>query len=789
MVDILEAIKQRRLIFDGGTGTVLQKRGLLSGEAPEVMNRKARDTVMKLHLEYLTAGADIIKTNTFGINSLKYENVEEEISLAIGIAKDAVREYGRDAYIAYDVGPTGRMLKPFGDLDFEDAVEIYARNIRAIDGLGVDVILIETMGDMYETRAAVLAARENSSLPVFVTCAFGTDAKLMTGADPAAMVAMLEGLGVSAIGVNCALGPIGMMGVACELLKYSSLPVIVNPNAGLPRVENGESVYDLSADEFAEQMAKICSLGAHIVGGCCGTTPLYIERMRDKVRDIQYIPPTEKSTLLVSSYTHALTIGDTPMVVGERINPTGKPRLKTALREGDMSYILSLAISQEEHGAHILDVNVGLADVDEVSTMVRAVKEIQAVVDLPLQIDTGAPEVMAAAMRVYCGKPLVNSVTGSYESMDRIFPLVKKYGGAVIALTMDEGGIPDTCEGRVRIADRIVLYAQKYGIDKRELIFDPLALTVASDCRNARITLDTVKALKEKGYKCSLGVSNVSFGLPRRDVINSAFYSALLAHGLDLAIINPESEGMMDAYYSHLALSGVLDGCEAYINRFSDIQTDMMAKEQSSADNVQSLAYTIEKGLKDRAQRICLDMLSENTGMDIINNEIIPALNRVGELYEAKKLYLPNLLMSAEAANSAFTVIRERTPKNELDEGRRVVLATVKGDIHDIGKNIVKLVFESYGYSVTDLGRDVDKQTVLSALRTTGAHVLGLSALMTTTLASMEETVKYVREEMPDVKIMVGGAVLTRTYADKIGADIYAPDALSAVRMIEELFS
>ena len=788
MTKILETIKHRRLIFDGGTGTVLQKRGLLSGEPPEIMNRKGRDAVLELHLEYLRAGADIIKTNTFGINSLKYKNVEEELSLGFDIAREAVSLSGLEAYIAFDVGPTGRMLKPFGDLDFEDAVEVFAKNMRLADKLGADLILIETMSDMYETKAAVIAARENSSLPVFVTCAFGADGKLMTGADAAAMVAMLEGLGVSALGVNCSVGPAGMTRIVEELLLHSSLPVIVNPNAGLPRVENGEGVYDLSADDFACEMAKICELGAHIVGGCCGTTPLYIERMKGRIRDIEYTQPTLKDELLISSYTHAVTIGADPKIVGERINPTGKARLKTALREGDVSYLLSLAISQQESGAHILDVNVGLADIDEYKAMTEAVKEIQAVVDLPLQIDTGNPEVMEAAMRIYCGKPLVNSVTGSYESMDKIFPIVKKYGGAVIALTMDENGIPDTSEGRVMIADKIVACAEKYGVSKRELIFDPLALTVASDSRNAKITLEAVKLLKAKGYKCSLGVSNVSFGLPGRDVINSAFYSSLLAHGLDLAIINPESESMMGAYHSHLALMGYDGGCAEYIARFSNIAGEV-ASPVNNVGDLPSLAYAIEKGLKDRAAEICRLALCDSAGMDIINEQIIPALNRVGELYDEKKLYLPNLLMSAEAANAAFAVIRESTPVRELDSGRRVVLATVKGDIHDIGKNIVKLIFESYGYSVTDLGRDVDKQDVLSALIATGARVLGLSALMTTTLPAMEDTVKLIKEKLPHVKIMVGGAVLTQTYADRIGADYYAPDALSGVRLLEETFS
>ena len=786
MSNILERLKHERLYFDGGTGTVLQKMGLISGESPEIMNLEKREAVLNLHLDYLNAGADIIKTNTFGINSLKYDDVEKQLKAAVDIAKEAVSLSGRDAYVAFDVGPTGRMLVPFGDLSFEDAVEIFAQNMSLAEKLGADLILIETMSDMYETKAAVLAAKENSTLPIFVTCAFGSDGKLLTGADPSSLVAMFEGIGVSAIGINCSGGPHELLGVLEEFIKYSSVPIVVNPNAGLPTVVSGEAVYNMGADEFAECVAKMCYMGASIVGGCCGTTPEHIRALVEKTSGIEYKVPERKDITLISSYTHSVEIGTAPKIVGERINPTGKPKLKAALRNRDVSYILSLAVSQEERGADILDVNVGLADIDEKEMMCRVISELRGVTDLPLQIDTGNPKVMEAAMRVYCGKPLVNSVTGADDIMDAVFPLIKKYGGTVIALTMDEDGIPQTAEGRVKIAEKIVKKAKEYGIDKKELIFDPLVLTVASAPDNARITLDALKKLKARGYKCSLGISNVSFGLPERDVINSTFYTAALFEGLDLAIINPESTKMMDAHRSYALLSGEDKGAQKYITYMSNT-LDELGKKPISTDEI-SLSYAIEHGLKDMSESITRSLLTEKEGLAIIDGYIIPALNKVGADYEAGRTYLPALLMSAEAANASFSIIRSNTETVDKDPSKKLVLATVKGDIHDIGKNIVKLMFESYGYTVIDLGHDVDKSTILQTLQDCGAELLGLSALMTTTLGAMEDTVRLVKECLPRVKIMVGGAVLTNTYAKKIGADFFAKDALSAIRYCSEVF-
>ncbi len=784
--NILERLKTDRLIFDGGTGTVLQDRGLSAGEAPEVMNRRDPEAVKSLHIEYIKAGADIIKTNSFGINSLRYEDYEERLSEAVGIAKAAVRESGKDAYIAMDVGPTGRMLEPLGDLSFSRAVEVFGRNARLAEELGADLILIETMSDLYETKAALLGVKENTSLPVFVTCAFGSDGKLLTGATPAAALAMLEGMGADAIGVNCSVGPRELLPIVRELCSLSSTPIIVNPNAGLPTVKGGVTEYDVRPSEFASLMREMAALGAGLLGGCCGTTPEYIRELCSAVADIPYTSPAPKDITLVSSFARAQELGRSPVIVGERINPTGKPRLKAALREGNVSYILSEAIAEEDEGAHILDVNMGLADIDECQWLTRAVRELQAVTPLPLQLDTGNATALEAAMRIYCGKPVVNSVNGAKESIDRVFPLVKKYGGSVIALTMDDVGIPETVEGRVEIAERIARAADSYGINRKELIFDPLTMTVASGSDNALVTLGTVRELKRRGYKCALGVSNISFGLPERDAINSAFFTEALWSGLDLAIVNPHSPYMMNAYFSYLALSGKDSGCLGYVRDVRKLGTEIHAAVEKKADTgAVSLAYAVEKGLSDMAKVECLKLLESESGLDIVNRHIIPALNRVGEGFEAKRLFLPNLLMSAEAASAAFAEIKARTPKAE-DNGRRIVLATVKGDIHDIGKNIVKLIFESYGYRVTDLGRDVPPEAVLKALRDTGATLVGLSALMTTTLPAMAETAALVHRELPDVKVLVGGAVLTETYAKSIGA-YYTPDAISAVKLADTL--
>ncbi len=793
-MNIIEKIHSGIVFLDGAMGSVLQKSFLKSGEAPENFNITNPDVIKDIHKEYLKSGADIILTNTFGANPLKFENFEEIVKAGIKIAKEAVSEFGeKDKFVALDIGPTGRLLKPLGDLDFEEAIKVFKKVVLAAEGCGADLIMLETLNDSYETKAAVIAAKEASSLPVFVSNVYDESKKLMTGADPYAMVSMLEGLGVDAIGLNCSLGPVQMKKIVPMLYECASVPIIVSPNAGLPRFENGETVYDITADEFSEHLKDIVKSGARIVGGCCGTTPEYIKKTVSAVSGLEPLEIIKRDKTCVSSYTHAVNFDNLPIIIGERINPTGKPRFKQALNENDTDYILGEGISQAENGAHILDVNVGLPEIDEKTVLKNVVYELQTVTDLPLQIDTSDFDAMESAMRVYNGKPLVNSVNGKEESMKKVFPLVKKYGGCVIALTLDENGIPETADGRIEIAKKIIACAKEYGIDKKDIIIDPLVLTISADQSAAMTTLEAVKRLNEEGIKTSLGVSNISFGLPNRPEINSAFFTMALSSGLSAAIINPLSFEMMSSYYSFLALSKKDANCEKYIEFSSSVvkeKTVTTAKDKENEHKAKSdLVYAITKGLKESAASSALELLKENPPLKIIDEHIIYALNIMGEGFEKKKVFLPQLLMSAEAAKSAFEVIKSSMPK-ESSKGEKpftIVIATVKGDIHDIGKNIVKVLLQNYGFDVCDLGKDVPPEEVVSAVKKHNAPLVGLSALMTTTVPSMAETIKLLKKECPDTKTVVGGAVLTSEYAKMIDADHYAKDAMEAVRYAEEL--
>ena len=785
MSKITEIIKTKRLYFDGGTGTVLQEMGLEAGTPPELWNIQNPDKVTALHNMYLDAGCNIITTNTFGVNCNKYGNFDELIKCGINCAKKAVS--GREnAFIAFDMGPTGRLLKPLGDLDFEDAVEIFAKNVRVAKECGADLILIETMNDSYETKAAVLAAKENCDLPVFVTNVYDESGKLMTGANPSAMIAMLESMGVDALGMNCSLGPDTMLNIIGEFAENASVPIIVNPNAGLPFVSEGKTLYNIDKNQFAEYMKQIALLGGCILGGCCGTSPDYIRETIKATKDIPYILPEFKTKTVVSSYTHAVEIGKTPVLIGERINPTGKPKLKEALRDNNMSYVVNEAVRQDEAGVHILDVNTGLPEIDEAKMLKSAVEAISSVTNLPLQLDSNDPTALEKAMRIYNGKPLVNSVNGKNESMDSIFPLVKKYGGAVIALTIDEGGIPETSEGRQKIAEKIVNRAKEYGIDKKDIIVDPLALTVSSDSKSAMVTLDSIRLIKEMGLSTSLGVSNISFGLPCREKINSTFFAQALEVGLDCAIMNPFSGGMMDVYYAHRVLHNMDTACQSYIDYTNQESTNTVkaVKTEETAD----LSRLIVKGIKEDAISASKELLKTEAPLDIINNRIIPALNEIGAAFEEKKAFLPQLLMSAEAASGAFEEIKAFLPSSENNENGEVILATVKGDIHDIGKNIVKVMLQSYGFKVYDLGRDVSPETILEEVKNTGCSLVGLSALMTTTVPAMAETISLLHEAVPSCKIMVGGAVLNQEYAEMINADFYGKDAMDSVHITQEYY-
>ena len=782
---ILDVLGKKILYFDGGTGTALQSMGLAAGTPPEILTIENPALIGSLHKAYLDSGADIIKTNTFGVNCSKYENYGKYIKDAIKIARDAADEAGH-GFVALDVGPLGRMLRPFGDLDFEDAVAIFSRSIEAAEGCGADLILIETMTDLYETKAAVLAAKEHSTLPIFVTLAFDGSGKLLTGADAETVVTLLEGLSVDALGVNCSLGPDKLLPVVERMCAISHLPIIVNPNAGLP-TDTGDGVkFDIDSDEFARLMVRMAELGASVLGGCCGTTPEYIKKTVELTESLTVTRREVSDECRICSYTHALTLGHRPLLIGERINPTGKPKLKEALRSDNMSYVVSEAISEEESGAHILDVNVGLPEIDEPTMMCRAIYEIQSVCDLPLQIDSGNAIAIEAAARIYNGKPLINSVNGKTESMSAVFPIVKKYGGAVIALTMDENGIPKSARERFEIAERIVLEAKKYGIPSHELIFDPLALTVSSDKDSAKVTLETVRMLSDAGYMTSLGVSNVSFGLPARDKINSAFFTLALSLGLDLAIINPHSRAMMDAYRAYLALAGMDDSFAEYIAYSESEKTDSVTA--SAAVSTETLHHAIVRGVKASAQSLAAQALSTREPLEIINSEIIPALTEIGDKFEAGRAYLPELLMSAEAAGLAFSEIKKKIPTGgDASSDSKILLATVKGDIHDIGKNIVKTVLESYGYSVVDLGRDVAPERIAKEAERLHSPLVGLSALMTTTVPAMAETVELIHRTLPECMVMVGGAVLTEEYARMINADAYAKDAMGAVKIAKEI--
>lgn len=813
-MNILEFLKDNFVILDGGMGTLLQEAGLKPGELPERWNVSHPEEIIRIQKAYFDAGSNVVLSNTFGANSLKFEEEELRtlIHAAIKNARAAAGESSgtQEKFVALDIGPIGKLLKPYGDYEFEDAVSVYAKTVEIGTEAGADLIFIETMNDSYDTKAALLAAKENSSLPVFVSNAYGSDGKLMTGASPAAMVAMLEGMHADAIGANCSLGPEQLVGVIEEYLEYASVPVLLKPNAGLPRSENGKTVYDVTPDEFADSVEKLLKKGVRITGGCCGTRPEFIRAVSGKVKNLSPLPVTEKNKSLVSSYTHAVEFGGAPILIGERINPTGKKRFQQALREQDIDYILNEALRQQDAGVQVLDVNVGLPEIDEVALLEKVTKELQAVTDLPLQIDTTDVVAMEKALRCYNGKAMVNSVNGKAEVMEAIFPLVAKYGGFVVALTLDEDGIPDSSDKRVEIAKKIIAKAEKYGIQKKDLIFDPLAMTISADTKAALATMQAVHGIRhDLNVNTSLGVSNVSFGLPVRNIITSTFFALCLEEGLSAAIMNPYSTEMMNVYFAFKALHNMDENCMEYIDYASKLPTlqpvsgaggnagagntagakttgNGNAEEGSTLSPLQN---AIIRGLKEKAGNLTKEKLKEEKPLEIIQKDVIPALNVVGADFEKKKVYLPQLLMAAEAAKAAFEEVKKQMGSSgeNASSGCPVVIATVHGDIHDIGKNIVKLILENYGFAVSDLGKDVPPEKIAEETIRLHAPLVGLSALMTTTVPAMEETIKLLRVKAPWAKVCVGGAVLTQEYADAIGADCYCRDAMETVRYAEEL--
>ncbi len=790
-MNVREYLGKNFLFLDGGTGTLLQQAGLCPGEAPERWNLTHPERIKSIARAYYDAGSNVVCTNTFGANLLKFDRTELEriISAAVSLVREARAESSspQEKFIALDVGPSGRLLKPLGDLDFEDAVSLFAETIRLGANCGVDLIFIETMNDSYETKAALLAAKEQCDLPVFVSNAYGADGRLLNGADPESMVALLEGMGVDALGANCSLGPEQLRPVMDRLVAAASVPVLFKPNAGLPRTEDGKTVFDVSPDDFAKSVADQMRRGVSIAGGCCGTTPDYLKALTAAAKGLQKKPVEPKGFCRISSYTHAVYFEKAPILIGERINPTGKKRFQQALREGDMNFILQEGLRQAEQGVPVLDVNVGIPDVDEVSLLPETVCALQGVTDLPLQIDTANPEAMANALRRYNGKALINSVNGTRESMDNIFPLMKRYGGVAIALTLDEEGIPSTAEGRVAIAKRILSEGAKYGFSKNDFIFDPLAMTVSSHPTAALVTLQALKQLTELGCRTSLGVSNVSFGLPGRDTVNATFFACALEQGLSAAILNPHSEEMQKTYYAFRLLHGMDENCADYIAFAERLAKEEPTSPGEATCKTSDLNTAIRKGLKTEAKKATEELLQHTEPLDIVQQHVIPALDAVGKGFEENTVYLPQLLMSAEAAKTAFEQIKRAMPRT-ADTGKGpVVLATVKGDVHDIGKNIVKMLLENYGFTVLDLGKDVPPEEVVQGVKQSNAPLVCLSALMTTTVPAMEETVALLHKTCPDCKVIVGGAVLTEEYAAKIGADAYGKDALSAVRYAEHV--
>lgn len=873
--NIMDRIGREWLFFDGGTGSILQEKGLQPGELPETWNLLHPDRILDLHRGYLEAGADIYNTNTFGANRLKFpENLDEIVTAAVKLAKEARTQAGRDedAYVALDIGPTGKLLAPMGDLSFDDAVDIFGEVVRIGAREGADLVLIETMNDSYEAKAAVLAAKENCDLPVFITCVFDGSGKMLTGGTPESMVAMLEGLGVDALGVNCSLGPAQMIPIVERLVKAAHVPVLVNPNAGLPKSVDGRTVYDVGPEEFAGYMKQIAELGAAAVGGCCGTTPDYIRAEIAAVRPLPLLPPQGREQTVIASFSRTVEIGRAarPVIIGERINPTGKKRFKQALVDHDIDYIVDQGLQQEDAGADVLDVNVGTPEINEVELLDEVVCRLQSVLALPLQIDTSNPEAMERALRHYNGKALINSVNGKQEVMAEVFPLVKKYGGVVVALALDEGGIPDNADDRIRIAEKIYRTAAEYGIRREDIVIDGLCMTVSSDPRSALVTLETIRRIRDElGGSSILGVSNISFGLPARELINAYFFEMALQNGLSCAIINPNNQAMMQAYRAFCALTNqdenfqnfitayagykspdkqVSDALTAYktrvLNALGVSAGDLQATGRPlggatgnaggaglgpgaagtgaaglSAGNVSGagtganagsfgsgstagaddgrgpgalagksrLVEAIERGMAKPAAEATREALLTRNALDIINQDLVPALDVVGQGFEKGTVFLPQLLMAAEAAKAAFAVVKESMAGSAQESKGRVILATVKGDIHDIGKNIVKVLLENYGYDVIDLGKDVPPETIVETALRENIRLVGLSALMTTTVVNMEETIRQLHEQKPDCRIVVGGAVMTQDYADKIGADCYGRDAMTTVRYADEL--
>lgn len=819
------------LVQDGAMGTLLQERGLTAhGELPDLLNLHDPDAVADIHASYVRAGAEMITTNTFGANAHKLEGRATVADVYRAAAANARAAGAR--YVAGGLGPIGVLLEPLGTLPFEAAYQIFAEQVRAVVEAGCDIVLIETMTDLREAKAAVLAAKDFSDLPIFASMTFGEDGRTFLGTPPGVAAAVLSSLGAHVVGVNCSLGPAELEPVARELVRCSRCPVVVRPNAGLPHVVEGRTVYDVEPAEFAAVMERIMEAGASVVGGCCGTNPAFTAELAALVAGRTPVPRTPPSAFTVTSAQEAVELSEgraDAVVIGECINPTGKPKLKAALRAGDYDYLVGEAVAQQEAGAAILDVNVGLPELDEPAVLAAAVGRLQATVTAPLQVDSSDPAAIEAAVRGYAGKPLVNSVNGKRENLDAVLPVVARYGCAVVGLTLDEDGIPPTAEGRLAVAERIVAAAEAHGIPRCDVAIDCLVMAAATNQDEVREILRAVRLVKERlGVRTVLGVSNVSFGLPQRGLVNATFLAAALAAGLDLPILNPLNARCRDTVEAWRVLNGQDRGAAAYVERYAGAPDPYAVRGASgapggvadagaaapegerspvagpdgaagmpvppvladAAEEVRAMERLILTGRATPMAAATERLLEGHDALDVIDGVFIPALDAVGERFERGEFFLPQLMASAEAVKAGFDVVRSRQGEAApTDDGKAIVLATVQGDIHDIGKNIVRMLLENYGYRVIDLGRDVAPERVVQAVREHGARLVGLSALMTTTVKAMEQTIALLHEQVPGTAVFVGGAVLTADYAREIGADYYGKDAAEAARIAERFFA
>ncbi|MDO7977183.1 homocysteine S-methyltransferase family protein [Oceanotoga teriensis] len=778
-MNLSNLLNKKFILFDGAMGSMIQKENI--NTLPELLNLENPHLIRSIHKKYIEAGADIITTNTFGANNHKLKKYNVDSDLIIKNAIEIAKSVQKNNLIALDIGPIGRMIEPMGKMTFDESYEFFKKQVIAGEKYGADLILFETFSDIYELKSGILSAKENTKLPIFATMTFSDDKRTFTGTDIKTMISVLEGLNVNALGINCSLGPDKMESLVDKLVKYSSTPIIVQANAGLPDYQNGNTIYNINSNEYNEHTKKLMNKGIQIIGGCCGTTDEYIRKLNNSRKQIPFKPVFDKNYSFISSYSKTYDVSKNIHIIGERINPTGKKKLRQAIIEENMEYITNLALKQKEEGAEILDVNMGVPKIDENKLMIKSIKEIQKLIDIPLQIDSTNIEVIDNGLRYYNGKAIINSVNGKKNSMEEIFPVIKKYGAMVICLTLNEDGIPETMEKRLQIAKNIENTALKYGISKKDLIFDFLVLAVSAQQNELYNTLSTLSYVKNTyNYNTTLGVSNVSFGLPNRKILNRTFLAMALQAGLNLPIINTSSQDMMDTINSYKVLANIDKDCKKYISIYSEQKEEKIKNE--------TLEYCIENGLKEKTKIITIEKLKNTDPLEIINNILIPTLNKVGDKYEKEIIFLPQLIQSAETAKIVFKEIKNKLP--DLDSSNKkdkIILATVEGDIHDIGKNIVKVILENYGYEIIDLGKDVVCNKIIDKIQDSKAKIVGLSALMTTTLINMENTVKEIRKKFDDIKIIIGGAVVTKTFANSIGADFYAKDAREALKYLEKL--